>query len=121
MGACDESFLAADIIGLVVWVRGEYGKNGERGAGDQFDPMTWRNMESLSGRSQFPLGLRRTVIRGHAEGARHGDQELMAGLVRMTTPCDARLEVEKMEFPENLERDLLPDFRKCEGTSFVAT
>ena len=45
----------------------------------------------------------------------------MTGPVRMPAPGDAGAEFEKMEFPANLERQLLPGFRKSERSTLVTT
>jgi hypothetical protein len=39
----------------------------------------------------------------------------------MPAPGDAGAEIEKMEFPANLERQLLPGFRKSERATLVTT
>ena len=39
----------------------------------------------------------------------------------MPAPGDAGAEIEKMEFPANFERQLLPSFRKSERSTLVTT
>ncbi len=83
--------------------------------------MARRHMQALGrGRKHpFPLGL--TVVGGDPERSRHGDQELVAGLVGMSAAGDPSTQVEEMEFPADLERQLLAGFSESKRPPLVTT
>ena len=87
----------------------------------QFDPVAGRHMQPLGGRGKIPGTHSSAVIGRDGESAGHSHEELVAGPVRMPAPGDAGAEFEKMEFPANLERQLLPGFRKSQHSTLVTT
>ncbi len=111
----------ADVVSLVVTMRGEDGQDGGVGGGDKFDPVARRHVQALSRRRERPFPLGFSVISGDAERAPHRDQELMAGLVRMSTPGDPGAEIEEVKFSAHLERQLLPGFYEREGAALITS
>lgn len=116
-----EFFSLPDVVGLVVTMGGEDGQYGGVRGGDEFDPVARRHVQALGRGSKHPFPLGLTVVGGNPERSRHGDQELVAGPVRMPASGDAGSEIVKVEFPANLERQLLPGFRKSEHSTLVTT
>lgn len=117
----DEFGAIADIVCLIVTMRGQDGQDGGPGGWDEFEPVARRHVEALGRRREHPFLLGLAVIRAHPERTRHGNEELVTGLVRMSAPGDTGTQVEKMKFPADLERQLLPGLSEREGTTLITS
>ncbi len=117
----DELIAIANVVGLVITMRGEDGQDGGVGGRDKLDPVARRHVEALGRRRQHPFPLGFSVISGDPERPRHGDKELVACLVGVSAAGDPGTQVEEMEFPTDLERQLLAGFSESKGPSLVTT